>query len=94
MASTSSSRTGVVISTSTAAAATGPSSYCYRCGAPEGERPLLSCAGCGGIAFCSKPCQLDAWRDHKASCRAAAASKLAALQARVDATPLNACLAR
>jgi hypothetical protein len=30
-------------------------------------RPLL-CARCGGAAYCSKPCQTAAWKDHKPQC--------------------------
>jgi hypothetical protein len=33
------------------------------------------CAACGGAAYCGKACQAAHWKAHKASCKAAQASK-------------------
>merc|ERR1711971_229421 len=33
------------------------------------EYSMKSCAGCNGVAYCSKQCQKKHWKVHKADCR-------------------------
>jgi len=58
---------------------------CAHCGSTDAHdaavRTLKECAGCRSVAYCSKTCQLDAWKEHKPACRAAKAARDAATEA-------------
>jgi hypothetical protein len=44
---------------------------CRACTKPVGGegQPLLVCAGCMGVRYCSRDCQQADWRRHKKMCR-------------------------
>ena len=53
---------------------------CEVCGSVE---EAMVCSGCQQVAYCGAACQLTHWKQHKPSCRAAAASRAASGEAGV-----------
>ncbi|GFH55150.1 hypothetical protein CTEN210_11626 [Chaetoceros tenuissimus] len=41
---------------------------CAKCNTIDLERPLLVCAKCKGVGYCSKECQVTDWKKHKVEC--------------------------
>ncbi|GFH55173.1 hypothetical protein CTEN210_11649 [Chaetoceros tenuissimus] len=44
------------------------SQTCAKCNIVDLERPLLVCAKCKSVGYCSKECQVTDWKKHKVEC--------------------------
>ena len=46
-------------------------SLCHHCGKVGGQNgvTLKACSNCKSVKYCSKTCQAQAWRGHKATCK-------------------------
>ena len=66
-----------------------PITQCSQCGAaPSAGAPLKRCAKCHLVSYCSRECQMAAWRaGHSSECAGSKASKAAAAAAAAAATP-------
>ena len=46
---------------------------CDNCG--NRLKPLSKCTGCRKVSYCSRECQVQAWKEHKSECKKHSGSK-------------------